>query len=88
MIDSDTVSASESPAPDLVMDLKGLVCPIPVVKVAAAIKTIELGAVLEATGTDPGILMDIPAWCKSTGHELVDIGRNGKTVIFRVKRTK
>ena len=71
---------------DLVLDLKGLVCPVPVVKIAGAIKTVEAGQVIEATATDPGILADIPAWCRSTGNELLKIGRNGKEFIFWVKR--
>lgn len=77
---------SETEAPALVLDLKGLVCPVPVVKVANAIKTIDVGEIIEASATDPGILADIPAWCQATGHELLDIGRNGKAFIFRVKR--
>lgn len=88
MIASESSKPVTESTPALVMDLKGLVCPIPVVKVANAIKTIELGEVIEATGTDPGILADIPAWCKGTGHELLDIGRDGKTLVFRVRRTK
>lgn len=72
--------------PDLVLDLEGLVCPVPVVKIAGAIKTVAAGEVIEATATDPGILADIPAWCKSTGNELLKISRNGKAFIFWVKR--
>lgn len=83
---SEITSETDNAAPDMVLDLKGLVCPVPVVKVANAIKTVEVGAIIEASATDPGILADIPAWCKSTGHELLDIERNGKAFIFRVKR--
>ena len=73
--------------PDLVLDLKGLVCPIPVVKIAGAIKQIEMGGVIEAEATDPGVMADIPAWCRSTGNELLNIGREGTTFVFHVKRT-
>ena len=38
------------------LDLKGLLCPMPIVKIAQAIKTIEVGEVIEATATDPGVL--------------------------------
>ncbi|MCP4201991.1 MAG: sulfurtransferase TusA family protein [bacterium] len=84
----ETVEDVEEPAPDLVLDLKGLVCPVPVVKVANAIKGLELGGVIEASATDPGVLADIPAWCHATGHELLKIGRNGREFAFWVKRTK
>jgi tRNA 2-thiouridine synthesizing protein A len=75
------------PSPDLELDLKGLVCPIPVVKIAGAIKKVDVGAVIEAEATDPGVMADIPAWCRSTGHELLGIDRNGGTFVFRVMRS-
>lgn len=70
------------------LDLKGLLCPIPVVKMAQAIKTVEVGDTIEATATDPGVLADIPAWCRATGHELVDIHREDKVISFTVRRVK
>ncbi len=72
----------------LVLDLKGLLCPIPVVKLAQAVKTVQVGDVIEATATDPGVLADIPAWCRSTGQELVSIGREDKVIRFAVRRVK
>lgn len=73
---------------DLVIDLKGLLCPIPVVKIAQAIKGVAVGAVVEATATDPGVLADIPAWARSTGNELLEIKRDGKVVVFKVRKVK
>lgn len=70
------------------IDLKGLLCPIPVVKMAQAIKTVAVGEVIEAVATDPGVMADIPAWCRTTGHELVRIGREDKLITFAVKRAK
>jgi tRNA 2-thiouridine synthesizing protein A len=72
---------------DLVIDLKGLLCPIPVVKIAKAIKQIEVGQVVEAEASDPGVLADIPAWCKSTGNEMLSMEKgDDKIFTFRVKR--
>ena len=53
------------------LDLKGLLSPIVVVKMAKAIKEIELGQTIEAFATDPGVMLDIPAWIRTTRHELV-----------------
>ena len=72
---------------DLVIDLKGLLCPIPVVKLAKAIKQVEVGQVVEAEASDPGVLADIPAWCKSTGNEMLSMEKDdNKILTFRVKR--
>ncbi|HXF81898.1 MAG TPA: sulfurtransferase TusA family protein [bacterium] len=70
------------------LDLKGLLCPIPVVKMAQAIKTVAVGEVIEAVATDPGVMADIPAWCRTTGHELVRISRDDKVITFAVRRVK
>lgn len=74
--------------PDLELDLQGLLCPLPVVKMAQAIKQVPVGGLIEGIATDPGVLADIPAWCRSTQNELVSIERRGKVVVFRVRRTK
>ncbi|MDQ7842327.1 MAG: sulfurtransferase TusA family protein [Armatimonadota bacterium] len=70
------------------LDLKGLLCPIPVVKMAQAIKTVAVGEVIEATATDPGVMADIPAWCRTTGQELVRITRENGVISFAVRRVK
>ncbi len=73
----------------LSLDFKGLLCPMPVVKLAKAIKEIQVGEILEAVATDPGVMADIPAWTRSTGHELVSLDkREDKTFKFVVKRLK
>ncbi len=71
-----------------VLDLKGLLCPIPVVKMAKAIKEIEVGQVIEAYATDPGVMADIPAWCRTTGNELVTLEKIEKQFHFIVRRSK
>ncbi len=70
------------------LNLEGLLCPIPVVKVAKAIKDLPIGGVLEATATDPGVLADIPAWARTTGNEVIKIEREGKLVKFLVRKLK
>ena len=73
---------------DKVLDLKGLLCPIPVVKIANAIKEVAINDVIEATATDPGVMMDIPAWCASTGNELQRMDEAEGVFTFQVKRLK
>lgn len=54
---------------DETLDCKGLSCPMPILKLAKAIKGMESGKVLELLGTDPGSKSDIPKWCDKTGNE-------------------
>lgn len=73
---------------DKTLDLKGLLCPMPVVEISKAIKDLPVGSVIEATATDPGVLADIPAWTRTTGNELVKIEREGNLIKFLVRKTK
>lgn len=72
--------------PEVTLNLEGLLCPIPIVKVAQAIKTMTVGDVLQATASDPGVLIDIPAWARTTGNELVSIDREDKIITFQVRK--
>ena len=68
------------------LNLEGMLCPLPVVKLAKAIKEVEDGEILEATATDPGVMADIPAWCKATGNVLLGLTREDKIFRFQVRR--
>jgi tRNA 2-thiouridine synthesizing protein A len=72
--------------PDITLDLEGMLCPIPIVKVAKAFKEMAVGAVLQATASDPGVLIDIPAWTRTTGNELLSIEREDKIITFQVRK--
>lgn len=77
-----------SDAPVRSIDLKGLLCPMPIIKMAKAIKEVNIGESLEAFSTDPGVMADVPAWCRSTGHELVTLEKIDKQFHFIVRRSK
>ncbi len=72
----------------LTLDLTGLLCPIPVVKLSQAMKEVEIGEVVEATATDPGVLADIPAWSRSTGNTMLSMEKLESHFLFRVRRDK
>jgi tRNA 2-thiouridine synthesizing protein A len=71
---------------DKVMDLKGLPCPMPVVKVSQGINDIEVGQVIEAITTDPGSLADFPAWARTSGNEILKTDQNDGEIKFYIKR--
>jgi len=57
---------------DLVLDCKGLSCPMPMMKLAKTMKKMKSGEVLEMLGTDPGTKSDLPNWCSKTGNLLLE----------------
>jgi TusA-related sulfurtransferase len=70
-----------------VMDLKGMPCPMPVVKVSKGIKEVEVGDVIEAQTTDPGALADFPAWARTSGNEILKTEQDGDVIRFFIKRS-
>ena len=54
------------------LDLKGLSCPLPIIKTAKAMKELAPGQLLEALATDPGSVPDFRAWSKTTGNPLLE----------------
>ena len=54
------------------LDVKGLSCPLPIVKTSKAVKDMASGELIEVLATDPGSVQDFSAWCRSTGNELVE----------------
>ena len=77
---------SEEMKVDKVLDLKGMPCPMPVVKVSKGIKDIQVGQVLEAVTTDPGSLADFPAWARTSGNEILKTEQGDGTIRFYIKR--
>lgn len=68
------------------LDVKGLSCPMPIVKTAKAIKTMASGEVIEVLATDPGSVPDVGAWCKSTRNELLDFTENEGIYRFVIRK--
>lgn len=57
----------------MTLDCKGLSCPMPIMKVAKAMRDLNAGDVLEMLGTDPGTKTDLPNWCEKTGNKLLEV---------------
>jgi tRNA 2-thiouridine synthesizing protein A len=70
------------------LDCRGLACPMPVIKLSRAIKTVALGAVVEMLATDPGSVPDLEAFEKQTGHRVLDRSETNGVFRFLVQRTK
>jgi tRNA 2-thiouridine synthesizing protein A len=68
------------------LDLKGLSCPMPIIKTAKAMKALAPGELLEALATDPGSVPDFKAWAKATGNPLVQSTQEGAVFHFILKK--
>lgn len=68
------------------LNLKGLSCPLPIVKTAKAMKDLPAGSVVEVFATDPGSVPDFKAWAQSTGNQLVESTQEGGVYRFVLKK--
>ncbi len=65
---------------DKKIDLSGLNCPLPILRTKKILTDLESGKVLEVIATDPAAPKDFEAFCRQTGHRLLNssIGQDGK----------
>lgn len=73
---------------DLFLDSKNLLCPMPIIKLSQAIKTIADGQTILTETTDPGSQYDIAAWARQTGNELVWQEQDGRVFRFLIRKNK
>lgn len=59
----------------LTVDVRGLQCPLPVLKTAKRMKPLRPGAVVVVLTTDPVAAIDVPHFCREEGHRLVSAER-------------
>lgn len=71
---------------ETVLDLKDLVCPLPVLRANRALRTLEAGARLRVLATDPASVADFQSYCRETGHVLVSWSEDAGIYSFTIKR--
>lgn len=72
---------------DMVLDAKGLACPMPIVKTKKAMTNLEAGQVLEVQATDKGSKADIQAWAKSSGHQYLGTLEDGDVLNHYLRKS-
>ncbi|MFX0097578.1 MAG: sulfurtransferase TusA family protein [Candidatus Hodarchaeota archaeon] len=81
-------SGEENIKVDHKLDVRGLNCPVPLLKTRREIMRIEIGQILEVLSTDKGSKLDIPSWAEVTGHEIIAMKDEGDFVRIYVKRKR
>lgn len=56
---------------DISLDLKGLACPLPVLRASKAMKGIDPGDLVAVSVTDPAAPQDFRMFCENGGHDFV-----------------
>jgi tRNA 2-thiouridine synthesizing protein A len=71
---------------DVILDARGLSCPLPVLKAQRALRELPGGATLEVLTTDPVSMEDFPDFCRSTGHDLLEARQVADEFCFVIRK--
>ena len=67
----ETIAAMQTSADPPAYDLRGLKCPLPVLKTRRRLRDLPTGAQLAVLTSDPLAVIDIPHLCREEGHALL-----------------
>lgn len=70
---------------DRILDTRGLICPLPILKTRKALEAMNRGQVLVVEATDPASVIDFPAYCNQTGNELLAQSCEGDVYRFEIR---
>jgi tRNA 2-thiouridine synthesizing protein A len=69
------------------IDLRGLKCPLPVLRTRKELAGMDAGEILIVACTDPLAGIDIPTLLRETGDALEDTRKDGNAITFRIRKT-
>jgi cysteine desulfurase len=70
----------------VIVDCLGRPCPVPVIELAKALATVEVGDVVEVLSDDAAARLDIPAWCRMREQEYVGEQERPTGSVYVVRR--
>jgi len=79
--------AARPAAPIRCLDTRGRYCPFPIIETEAAMRSLAAGEILEVLADDPGVKLDLPAWCRSQRQRLLSMEEEGRVIRVRIMKT-
>jgi tRNA 2-thiouridine synthesizing protein A len=71
---------------ETVLDVKGLSCPLPVLRANRTLRGLAPGERLRVLATDRAAVADFQAYCRETGHALLAFSEDSGTFSFLIRR--
>ncbi|MEJ2088249.1 MAG: sulfurtransferase TusA family protein [Gammaproteobacteria bacterium] len=82
----DRSEFSELPDVAVLLDVKGLNCPMPLLKAKKALNEMASGELLKVLATDPGSERDFQTFSAQSGHELVEFAKDGDVFVYVLRK--
>ena len=70
------------------LDARGLLCPLPVLKLRKRMAPLAAGACIEMLADDPAAVVDVPHFCAESGHEVVTMREADGHQIYVVRKAE
>jgi len=70
---------------DTTLDVKGMKCPLPVLRANRALRSMGPGDRLRVLATDRAAVADFQSFCRETGHALVAQGEDAGVLSFTIR---
>lgn len=74
--------------PDDTIDARGLLCPLPVLKLRKRLKSLSVGEVIAMQADDPAAIVDVPHFCAESGHELVSTADTDGAQTYIIRKAR
>ena len=71
---------------DKVLDVRGLVCPQPLLQTKKSLSAMASGTILRVLATDPGAVIDLKVFAEQDGHELIYLSEDSQEFIFHIRK--
>ncbi len=70
------------------LDARGLLCPLPVLKLRKRLKDVPAGGTLSLWADDPAAVIDVPHFCAEAGHELLSVQEGPDHQIYTLRKAQ
>lgn len=71
---------------DHILDARGLLCPLPVLKARKRLSALPSGAELRVLADDPAAVIDIPHFCNEQGHKLLETSEQDGATLYIIQK--
>ncbi len=82
------MTSSSSDPYDVILDARGLICPMPVLKAKKLLRDVPTGGVLKVMATDPGSVADMKSFCEMTGNKLISSTQEDDVFIYFIEKSE
>ncbi|WP_306150996.1 sulfurtransferase TusA family protein [Roseovarius sp. MMSF_3281] len=69
-----------------ILDARGLLCPLPVLKLRKRMVPLAAGDCIEMLADDPAAVIDVPHFCAESGHEVIEMREGDGHQVYVVRK--